>query len=224
MQLSREHTHTLATATYRDTAEQLRAGASPAACGAVTQRLAAALDGELAAAKTGGVAIACAPGCAFCCHLRVSVFPHEAQALLGFVRARMAPADAAALEQRILATARRIDAMTVREHYAARIPCAFLVSGRCSAYEVRPSACAAHHSLSRERCEYGFEHPEDSGTPKNSRPASLDLQVLGDALIAATAAALKDAGLSEGRGELHQTLRGLLEAQAGDASRPACPS
>jgi Fe-S-cluster containining protein len=217
MQLSRAHIHELATATYQHTSDSLRSGQSADACAAVARRLAAVLDAEVAGARAGGVAIACASGCAFCCHLRVSVFPHEARALLQFVHTRMAPEDAAALEERILATARRIDALTVREHYAARIPCAFLVEGRCSAYEVRPSACAAHHSLSRERCEYGFEHPEHSGTPHNSRPASLDLQVLGDALIAATEAALRDCELPAERGELHQTLRSLLEASAADA-------
>jgi Fe-S-cluster containining protein len=224
MQLSREHIHSLATATYQHTAAQLRRGRCAEACAQVAERLATVLDSELEAAKEAGVAIACASGCAFCCHLRVSVFAHEAQALLHYMRTRMPSADAVNVERRIRDNAARIEAMTAREHYAARIPCAFLVEGRCSAYEVRPSACAAHHSLSRERCEYGFGHPAQSGTPQNSRPASLDLQVLGDALIAATEAALRDGGLPVERTELHQTLRPLLETPTEDLSRPSCPS
>ena len=54
---------------------------------------------------------------------------------------------------------------------AANLRCALLVDGRCAAYEARPSACARYHSLSRARCKYSYEHPEDIGTPRNSRPA-----------------------------------------------------
>jgi Fe-S-cluster containining protein len=172
------------------------------------------------AAKRDGVPVACAPGCDFCCHLRVSVFAHEAAAVLHYMRTRLAPADAAAVERGIVEHAQRIDGLTVAQHYAARLPCALLIGGRCSVYEVRPSACAAHHSLSRSRCEHAFEHPRDHGTPKNSRPASLELQTLGDAMIAATQSALEASARPAGRYELHQCLRDLLSRRgtADDAS------
>ena len=210
MQISRERINGAATATHDYTRAHLGTRSAPADCAAVSGRLARELDGALAAAKRAGTPVACAPGCDFCCHLRVSVFAHEAAALVHHLRARLTPADAAAVERRIAANAARIDAMTVAQHYAARLPCALLVDGRCSAYEVRPSACAAHHSLSRARCEHAFEHPEDHGTSKNSRPASLELQTLGDALIAATQSALQGTGRTAARRELHQSLRDLL--------------
>jgi hypothetical protein len=75
----------------------------------------------------------------------------------------------------------------------------------------RPSACATYHSLSKERCEYSFNHPQDIGTAKNSRPALLDLQAFCDSLSEATRTGLKAAGLSNAKGELHQLLRTLIE-------------
>ena len=211
MQVSRERIHGAATATHEVTRKLVDAGCSPGDCAAVCGRLACELDDAFAAATRAGTAVACAAGCDFCCHLRVSVFEHEAIAVLHHLRTRVSRAVAAAAERRIVENAARIDAMTVAQHYAARMPCALLVDGRCCAYEARPSACAAHHSLSRARCEHGFEHPEHHGTSKNSRPASLELQTLGDALIAATESGLKDVGAVATRGELHQALRRLLE-------------
>ena len=76
---------------------------------------------------------------------------------------------------------------------------------------VRPSACAAYHSLSRARCEHAFRHPADIGTPRNARPALLELQAFGSAQIETTSAARKAAGLSGGQLELHQALRALLD-------------
>ena len=76
---------------------------------------------------------------------------------------------------------------------------------------MRPSACATYHSLSRERCEHAFRHPADIGTPRNARPALLELQVFGTAQIEATQAGCKAAGLAGEQAELHQALRALLD-------------
>jgi Fe-S-cluster containining protein len=213
MQLSRERLNALTTATYDGTAAALAKGCGVAACAAACRRLNGVIDGETEALQASGAGVACAPGCSFCCHLRVNVFRHEAAALLLELRTRMAHADAAVIERRILANAQRIDAMTPEQHRAAGLACAFLIGSRCSAHEVRPSACAAYHSLSRERCEHSFHHPNDIGTPRNARPAVLELQVLGAALIEATQAACTAAGESGEQLELHQALRALLAAE-----------
>jgi hypothetical protein len=210
MQLSRERINRAAVAAHERTTRQLRTSSAPDCCEKTSASLARELDDAFAAARSEGVPLACAPGCAFCCHLRVSVFAHVAVALLHHLRTRLPAAEATDAEKRIVANAARIDGMTAAEHYAARMPCALLVNGRCCAYEARPSACAAHHSLSRARCERAFEHPAHHGTPKNSRPASLELQALGDALIAATQSALQDNGAAAIRRELHQSVRDLL--------------
>jgi hypothetical protein len=70
--------------------------------------------------------------------------------------------------------------------------------------------------LSRARCEHAFHNPADIGTPRNARPALLELQVFGAAQIEATSAARKAAGLAGEQVELHHALRALLD---GDASR-----
>lgn len=211
MRLSRQQSAPAATATFEHTAAALRAGCDSATCAALCRRLNSVIDDKIAALKEGGAAVACQPGCDFCCHLRVDVFAHEAAALLDYLRTRAPRDEAAAIEQRIRANAERIDGLTAAQHRSAGIACAFLRNGLCAAHDVRPSSCAAYHSLSRERCEHAFRHPEDIGTPRNARPALLELQTFGDAQIGATSAARKEAGLASGQTELHQTLRALLD-------------
>jgi Fe-S-cluster containining protein len=186
-----------------------------------TRQLLRELDARSAAARAEGAPIACAAGCTFCCHQRVGVFPFEALALHEHLRTQQAPAVAAAVEQRILANARRIDALTADEHRRANLACAFLLDGRCSAYAVRPQACAAYHSTSRPHCEHAFANPGDMGTPKNSRPVLLELQMHSTALRDATRAGLEAAGLPAVQGELHQMLRTLIESKdAGSRQDP----
>jgi Fe-S-cluster containining protein len=211
MEVSRAHLHAAATAAHEDTAATLRNGCDPAGCASLCRRIDARLDAEAEAVRSDGVTIACVPGCAFCCHQRVGVLPHEAIALLEHLRKGCSPSDAAAIEARIRANARVIDAMTAAEHRAANLPCAFLVDSRCSAYEVRPSVCASFHSLREDRCRHAFENPHDVGTPRNSRPVALELKAFADAVIEATEAGLAAAGVASARGELHQRLRELLD-------------
>jgi Fe-S-cluster containining protein len=211
MEVSRAHLHAAATAVREDTAATLRNGCDAVGCTSLCRRLGARLEAETQAARRDGVAIACAPGCTFCCHQRVGVLPHEAIALLDHLRKRCSRSDATAIEARIRTNARAIDAMTAAEHRAANLPCAFLVGDRCSAYEVRPSVCASFHSLRKDRCRHAFEHPQDAGTPRNSRPVALELKAFADAVIEATEGGLAEAGLTSSKGELHQRLRDLLD-------------
>jgi Fe-S-cluster containining protein len=210
MKLSREHLNALTTDAFESAAAALRRGGDAAASAECCRRLNGVIDAEVDALQAAGAKVACQPGCNFCCHLRVEVFRHEAAALLLDLRTRMDPATAAIVEQRIFANAERVAALTPVQHRAAGLACAFLIDGRCSAHAVRPSACAAYHSLSRERCERSFRAPEHIGTSRNARPALLELQVLGTALIEATQAAYAAAGLPAGQVELHQALRDLL--------------
>jgi Fe-S-cluster containining protein len=211
---TRERIDAAATTVHRRGTEEL-GRRETAACAATCRHVVDVIEAEFETLQADGAGIACAPGCTFCCHLRVGVFAHEALALLDHLRASAARDEAAAIEKRILENARAIDGKTAAEHNAARIRCAFLVNGRCSAYEVRPSACARYHSLSRARCEYSFDHPQDIGTPRNSRPALADLQAFGAAVDSATEAALKEAGLSTAKSELHQLLRIFIEDPSG---------
>ena len=220
MEVSRAHLHAAATAVHDDTAATLRNGCAAAACASLCRRIDARLEAETEAARRDGVAIACIPGCAFCCHQRVGVLPHEAIALLEHLRTGCSPLDAAAIEARIRANSLTIDAMTPAEHRASNLPCAFLVAGRCSAYEVRHSVCASFHSLREDRCRHAFENPRDAGTPRNSRPVSLELTAFADAVIEATEAGLAEAGWAHAKGELHQRLRDLLDGRGAGATGP----
>jgi Fe-S-cluster containining protein len=213
MRLSREQSTPAATATFEHTAGALRESRDSATCAALCRRLNGVIDAKIEALKDAGAAVACAPRCDFCCHLRVEVFAHEAEALLDFLRTRASADEAAAIERRIRATAQRVATLTAAQHRSAGIACAFLRDGLCAAHEVRPSACATYHSLSRARCEHAFRHPEDIGTPRNARPALLELQTFGAAQIEATSAAREAAGLSGGQVELHQALRALLDGE-----------
>jgi Fe-S-cluster containining protein len=214
MRLSREQTTPDATATFERTAATLRDGADPASCATLCRKLNGHVDAKIEGLEQAGARVACAPRCDYCCHLRVDVFAHEAVALLEHLRTRASADDAALVEARIRANAARVDALTVEQHRSAGIACAFLRGGLCSVHDVRPSACAAYHSLSRARCEHAFRHPQHIGTPRNARPALLELQVFGAAQIEATSAARKAAGLGGEQAELHQSLRALLDADA----------
>ena len=214
MQLSREHLSTAATATFEHTVAELRSGGDGPACAALCRQLNTVVDRQIDALQEAGAAVACAAGCNFCCHLRVTVFPHEAAALLHHLRTQLLRDDAALIEGRIRANAQRIDGLTAAQHRSAGLACAFLRDGLCSAHDVRPSACATYHSLSRERCEHSFRHPQTIGTASNARPALLELQAFGAAQIEATNAAYIAAGFVGGQTELHQTLRGLLDGEA----------
>ena len=212
MRLSRERHYPEATATFEHTAAELAKRCDGAACAALCRRLNGVIDRKVEALREDGAAVACAPRCEYCCHLRVTVFAHEAEALLDHLRTR-ATADAAArIERLIRANATRVDGMTAEQHRSAGIACAFLNDGLCSAHDVRPSACAAYHSLRRDRCERAFRHPDAIGTAENSRPALLELQVFAAAQIEATNAGRMAAGLRDGQTELHQALRALLDA------------
>jgi Fe-S-cluster containining protein len=151
----------------------------------------------------GDAPLACRAGCNFCCHLQVRVLPHEAIALFRYLQSRMAPATADRVRMKIRQYARSPE---VSGDALARRPCAFLIEGECSAYEVRPSACAAYHSVSKQRCEQSFHDPSlPSGTV-----ALEALMVVALALEEGVNMALHSEGLSHTPIELHMAVAALL--------------
>jgi Fe-S-cluster containining protein len=151
----------------------------------------------------GGARLACRAGCNFCCYLQVRVLPHEAIALFRYLQSRMAPATADRVRMKLTQYAQSPDGSG---RAVARRACAFLIEGECSAYEVRPSACAAYHSVSKQRCEQSFHDPSlPSGTV-----ALEALMVVALALEEGVAAALQTQGLSHTPIELHTAVAALL--------------
>ena len=168
------------------------------ACVELVGRIDRLLDEAATHLQGAGARLACRAGCNFCCHLRVNVLPHEAIALFRYLQSRMPPAVA----QQVRSTLRR----NVQTPPGPPRACAFLVQGECAAYEVRPSACAAYHSTSRERCEESFRDPAvASGTV-----ALQGLQAVALALEAGVNEALQGEGLSNVALELHTAVAALL--------------
>ena len=107
-------------------------------------RLAAGIDSLIDQAfehfQKDGVGIACRAGCSFCCYLRVMVYPHEAIALFRYMGSRMPKEQASGVRQRLIENADSIRKAAREGRAPPRIACAFLIDGKCSAYEVRPGA------------------------------------------------------------------------------------
>lgn len=168
------------------------------ACVELTGRIDRLLEQAATHLQSSGAHLACRAGCNFCCHLRVNVLPHEAIALFRYLQSRMP----AALAQQVR-TRLRHNASTTP---AAPRPCAFLVAGECSAYEVRPSACAAYHSTRRERCEQSFRDP----TVPSGTIALQGLQAVAVDLEAGVDDGVRAQGLSNAALELHTAVAALL--------------
>jgi Fe-S-cluster containining protein len=133
------------------------------------------------------------------------VLPHEAIALFRYLQSQMPAAIADQVRETLRRYTQPAPAAPVSPD-ARRRACAFLIDGECAAYEVRPSACAAYHSLSRERCEESYGDPSlPSGTV-----ALQALQVVAMALEEGVNTALQSEGLSHAPVELHAAVAALL--------------
>jgi hypothetical protein len=155
--------------------------------------------------EAGATGLACRPGCNFCCHLQVKVLPHEAIALFRYLQSRVPPQTAERVRSKIEEYARaRGPAATPAP--PPRRPCAFLVDGECAAYEVRPGACAAYHSLSKERCEQSFADP----TVPSATVALQSLRMVAVSLEEGIKGELAAQGLSTVPAELHRAVAALL--------------
>jgi hypothetical protein len=98
----------------------------------------------------------CREGCSWCCHVWVIVSAAEVLLLADTLRKDLS---AEALDE----TRRRLKeldgvakGMSYRERCRARLPCALLVDGRCSAYGARPMACRGWNSLDALKCEQSY--------------------------------------------------------------------
>jgi Fe-S-cluster containining protein len=190
------------------------------ACVALARRIAALMGDALQYFRREQGAIACQAGCNFCCHLRVMVFPHEAIALHRHLGSRLPREQAQQVRERLLAGAQRLTQAPPGSAAPGvpRSPCAFLVEGQCSVYEVRPSACAGYHSLSREACERDHESSSAAAAQDPQAaggiPVSQAMQHVATALSAGLATGLAHAGLSPARVELQTAVAALLAEPA----------
>lgn len=156
------------------------------------------------------VDIQCQAGCKFCCHLRVAAFPYEAAAIASYIDSELPQEQALELRKRVAEKAALISGMTVEQHFTTNIECAFLYEGKCSVYPVRPSSCAGYHSLSRERCEFAYNHPADLETVK---PDSEELKQFHAAIDEGIKQALMALEFDAEKGELHTAMAKALNAR-----------
>ena len=175
-------------------------------CLQLTRRIDALMTQAIEYFRKEGAQIACRAECSFCCHLRVMVLPHEAIALFRFLGSRMPAEQAEGVRRRVLENAAR-----VREGSATRAACAFLMEGKCSAYEARPSACSGYHSLSKERCESAYEN---RGGPAEGIPVSQAMRHVAASLDEGMQEGLAATGLSGMRMELHTAVAALIRDPA----------
>jgi len=193
------------------TASTLKNGTDVDSCTALVAKADRRFEATFAHLTKEGAPIACKPGCSFCCHLRVTVAPHEAIALFRHLKSQIPAALAQEIEERVLANAARIAHMTEEQHWSQNLKCAFLVEGTCSAYRARPMACALHHSLDVDACEASYENPADHSVGIRK------LAVI-EQTMAATGAGMKRAleglGLSADPMELHIAVAAVLRDQS----------
>ena len=171
-------------------------------CVALTARINQLLDQARESFQGSGASIACRAGCTFCCHLRVMVMPHEAIALFRYLGSGMPGPMAETVRRRLLEYA----GANRESGEPGGTACAFLVDGMCSAYEVRPAACASFHSLSRQRCLENHERPSAAG----ATPVLQSLQHVAAELDAGLEQGLADAGFATARMELQAAVVALL--------------
>jgi Fe-S-cluster containining protein len=176
-------------------------------CVALAARINALMDQALASFRGDG--IACREGCNFCCHLRVMVFPHEAIALFRYLDRYIPSEQADGIRARLLENAERRARLTREGQLVPATRCAFLVDGKCSAYEVRPAACSAYHSLSKGRCEDGY-YKEPGAVHRI--PVLQALRFVSAALDEGMDEGLAAAGLNGTHVELHTALAALMRA------------
>lgn len=178
-------------------------------CVALAEKLDRNLDAALAHARQSlGAPIACRAGCSFCCHLRVEVLAHEAIALFRFLKSQIPEEQASAIAARVVANADRVATMTPEQHTAARVQCAFLLNGRCSAYRARPLACAGFHSLNVSECERAYD---DAAADLTSRiPMVGEVKDVEAGTVIGVRQALRALKLDDQPMELHTALAALL--------------
>lgn len=177
--------------------------------------------------------IACQAGCHFCCHLHVLIYPHEAIALHRYLGSKLAADKAQRVRERLIANAAQLRQSQLPFAAAPRSPCAFLLDGQCSVYEVRPAACASYHSLSRPACEADHQSagarsqhaPEAGGSQAQGTagapggagggiPVSQALRHVASALREGLERGLNTLGLPATQVELQTAVAALLQAPA----------
>jgi len=210
---------TIAEESYRAAAAVIAAERTPAGVARMVreavawfERVWTAIRGQV---EAKGPPFACRAGCAWCCNQIVTIAPAEAIAIAQHVRATFSADDLAALKSRLVSLDDRARGLGAFARGLLKTPCAFLVDGACSVYEVRPVRCRGVMSRDVGHCRWVAENPDlvyawrDRLLPTNPYPP--EPGVIADAVLSGIATAARDAGLAFTALELVAALRIALD-------------
>lgn len=100
----------------------------------------------------------CAAGCDTCCHIHfVLASVPEVLALAQHLRATRTPDELARVAAAVSTRAAELAPMTIDERAGAKVPCALLVDGACSAHLARPLNCRGFNSCDADKCRTAYE-------------------------------------------------------------------
>lgn len=211
----------LATATQFAALDVLRADRTPAAVATAVAATADLADRAWAELRPVAEArkrpdFACAAGCAWCCHQQVAVAPAEAIAIARHVTETFPPPALAELRARLAALDARSRGLGLWGRARLKTPCAFLVSGECSIYEVRPLRCRGVYSRDADHCRWAMEAPDQIfGNPdRHAKPGPYPVEPakIMDAALTGLARAFNECGLPWAALELTAAVRMALDS------------
>ena len=178
----------------------------------VVERAAALGDAFMERSPTDPSLLACKKGCSTCCSRPVGTTAPSVFRLAAWLRERLRPDELAEVLRRVAA----LDDVTHGKMWTPRErppnPCALLVDGACSVYEVRPFVCRAWNAVDAEDCK------RTTGQDAVEMRFDLYQRAVFAAVEDGVKLALADAGLDGGDLELTASLRAALERpDAGEA-------
>lgn len=122
-------------------------------------RLSRMLNAPIEAESAACGDLACQRGCHHCCFLRVTGYLYEIIAIYMYLNQQLDKSRLEAVKHKIKKQYAVIRDKSEEEHYTTNVECPLLVDGECTAYAVRPMACAGYHSLSESECRWSYENP-----------------------------------------------------------------
>jgi Fe-S-cluster containining protein len=132
--------------------EILSKGLSPKQVHDLVDGAVALADATMAQSPTSREALACGRGCNHCCHRPVGTTAPTVLRIAAALREERTDAEFAQALARVVALDKKTHGMPWTLADRPPFPCAFLVDGACSIYEVRPLVCRAWNSADADAC------------------------------------------------------------------------
>lgn len=186
-------------------------GVTPASIQAVGKG-ASALMFQMAAHIPSKSPAACKAGCSWCCQQAVAAWPIEVFVLAEWLRARRTAGELQSLQERLRDDVEEKDRQLAKGQRSTRVRCALLgVDERCTAYNVRPSACLGWNMSDAAQCEAWAKGDDHAGSMYNAAQVAIPV-----AIWKGSGAAVTDRGGPAARQvDFHSALLAVLEGGDG---------